>query len=69
MIVDSKGKPISNTMAKAIVFVCEDDTWRPLKPYNVPDAIKAPDAMGQMLSGEILELSDGRLYRAERLPE
>lgn len=72
MILDARGRKISiptESTAKAVVFVSDDgESWSPEKSYNLPDWVKEPDAMGYMLSGEILSIDDtGPYYKAERI--
>lgn len=70
MILNANGRKIDmpkTKTAKAVIFVSEDgDTWQPVKPYNVPDWLKDPAAMGHMMAGELLEdLNAQKIYKAE----
>lgn len=56
--------------AMAIVFVSTDDgkTWTPCKPDQVPDWVKEPDVMANLLHGECAQQKNGLAwYRAERI--
>ncbi|GAA0586692.1 hypothetical protein ACFQH5_20240 [Halomonas salifodinae] len=67
-LFDARGRKMrpATATAKAVVFVSEDgESWTPVMAYNVPESIKALDAMSWMLQGEILETAGGKLYRAE----
>lgn len=70
MILDAKGKKFrrNTATASAVVFVSIDaEKWTPLKSDDVPACIRDPRSMGQMLNGEILETTEPKYYRAERL--
>lgn len=55
-------------MDQMVVFASIDqDTWFPIKGYNVPPEIKgSADAMGYLVAGEILEL-ETVFYAARKL--
>lgn len=70
MLLDANGRkiPARQMTANAVIFVSTDgDNWSPVKPYNVPKALKDPEAMGYLMAGEIIELADGDLYKAQKV--
>ncbi|WP_027854692.1 hypothetical protein [Marinobacterium litorale] len=74
MILQANGKPIPyktiETAAQAVVFISTDGNhWAPVAPDDVPDSLKHPDNMGLMMAGEILELANGCLYKAEKVSD
>lgn len=70
-LLDATGRPIkaANTSAQAVVLVSEDgESWEPLHGYNVPDWVRDPLVMADMLEGAVVALADaGPYYCAERL--
>lgn len=45
-----------------------NDFWKPLEPKDVPDFLKAPDNMGDLVAGAILE-HEGAFYRGRKLAD
>jgi len=47
----------------------EGETWFPVLPENVPEWVKSPDVMANMLAGEYAQNTEFPLawYRAERV--
>ncbi|MCA9340177.1 MAG: hypothetical protein KDA17_04660 [Candidatus Saccharibacteria bacterium] len=74
-ILDAKGSPIktrtTTTTASAVVFVSDDaQSWQPVKAFNVPDWVKEPDVMSDMLTGVIVSLEEaGPFYKAKRVTQ
>jgi hypothetical protein len=56
--------------ATIVVYECVGpEEWKPLKPAEVPDWLKEPEVMGEMVKGWILEGVDGKFYRAKKLAD
>lgn len=57
--------------AVCIVYVSTDDgkTWAPVKPEAVPEWVKNPDVMANLIHGEMAQDKTAPLawYRAERI--
>lgn len=60
------------TMKKSMLVVFsspdpDNGRWSLVNPEDVPDAIKDPDVMGNLVAGDIAKPTDGELwYRAEK---
>lgn len=71
-ILNAQGKPImaaTTATASAVVFVSSDgESWDPVQAYNVPEWVKSPDVMNDMLSGfAVSEDECAPYYKAKRV--
>jgi hypothetical protein len=63
--------PATLAQALCVIYQSTDEgkTWFPVKPELVPDWVKDPDVMANLLRGENAQNADAPLawYRAERV--
>lgn len=73
MILDAKGKTINKKMkmGQLIIFISRDggETWQPMMPSEVPQWVRHPDILGEMMIGNMAtDPNKGpEWYRAEHL--
>ena len=69
-IIDINGKKLEKkAFAMAAVYISTDgETWGIMPPKQVPDWVQLPEAMGDMMAGEIIAAEEeGPYYRVRVL--